>query len=601
MEKADLVVIGAGWHGLVVAKTYAEVNPNATVILVDSAESIGGTWSKGRSYPGLRTNNLIGAYEFSDFPMDEKTFGVKSRQHIPGPVVHEYLLAYAKKFDILRRIRFNYRAETIEKKDAGWLITCKDLRELVAPVENVKPLFAQKLVIATGLTSEPFVPKFTGSEFFDAPIFHAKELRKYAEQTTKSAKSVITYGGSKSAFDAAYTYASAGVPVEWIIRKSGTGPVWMSPPYVTPLKKRLDQLVGVRLLTWFSPCVWGEYDGFARARRFLHGTSVGRWITDTFWGILSGDVVALNGLDKHPETAKLKPWTDAFWNGSSFSIFNYPTDFLQLVRDGTIKIHIADIDHLSPRTVHLADGTTVQGDALICSTGWKKRPAIKFLPEGIDDQLGIPTSSPVPSDFLVEKADAYILETFPKLANQPVLNKNYKPLAGEESAEVFNRPYRLYRFMIPPAYINDRTIGFAGAVMSIHTTLCAQAQALWLTAYFTRALPQDLLAPPKKLSEAGTRSDLESAPFNDEHIQWETVLQSRFGKWRYPAGFGAKYPDFVFDGIPYVDMLLTDLGLKHLRKGGYLKELFEPYGPPDYTGLVDEWRIETAKLIQKNQ
>ena len=574
------------------AKTYLEVNPNATVIIADAAESIGGTWSKKRSYPGLRTNNLLGAYEFSDLPMDEQTFGVKPGEHIPGAVVHEYLLAYAKKHDLLKRIRFNHRVETAERKEsAGWLITWKDLQELIAPVENVNQILAAKLVIATGLTSEPFVPKFVGSESFNAPIFHAKELLTYAEQTiNQSAKNVIVLGGAKSAFDAVYAHASAGVSVDWIIRKSGTGPVWMAPAYVTPLKKRLDQLVGVRFLTWFSPCVWGEYDGFARARSFLHNTTIGRWITETFWGILSADVVALNGLEKHSETAKLKPWTDAFWNGSSFGLFNYPTDFLQLVRDGTIKVHIADIDHLSPNTVHLSDGTTVSGSALICSTGWKKRPSIKFLPEGIDATLGIPSNSSLPEDALVQKADTYILKTFPKLAAQPTLNKTYKSLTGDESAEVFNRPYRLYRFMVPPAYINDRTIGFAGAMMSLHTAFVAQAQALWLTSYFGRALPQDLLAPPKSLQAADTKSDLDSAPFNDERVQWETVLQSRFGKWRYPAGYGAKYPDFVFDGIPYIDMLFHDIGLNHRRKGSYFKELFEPYKPSDYDGIVDEWK-----------
>ncbi|KAK3069208.1 hypothetical protein LTS18_000393, partial [Coniosporium uncinatum] len=69
-----------------------------------------------------------------------------------------------------------------------------------------------------------------------------------------------------------------------------------------------------------------------------------------------------------------------------------------------------------------------------------------------------------------------------------------------------------------------------------------------------------------------------------------TVRDARFGKWRYPLGFGARFPDLWFDGLAYVDVLLRDLGLGVRRKGGWVQECFRPYGPGDYAGLVDEWR-----------
>lgn len=46
----------------------------------------------------------------------------------------------------------------------------------------------------------------------------------------------------------------------------------------------------------------------------------------------------------------------------------------------------------------------------------------------------------------------------------------------------------------------------------------------------------------------------------------------------------------MFDAVPYLDMLLKDLGLEHKRKGSCLKEIFHAYGPEDYQGLVEEWR-----------
>jgi hypothetical protein len=46
----------------------------------------------------------------------------------------------------------------------------------------------------------------------------------------------------------------------------------------------------------------------------------------------------------------------------------------------------------------------------------------------------------------------------------------------------------------------------------------------------------------------------------------------------------------VFEGLPYIDMLLRDLGLKHIRKRSWFAELTEPYAPRDFAGLVEEWQ-----------
>jgi hypothetical protein len=45
----------------------------------------------------------------------------------------------------------------------------------------------------------------------------------------------------------------------------------------------------------------------------------------------------------------------------------------------------------------------------------------------------------------------------------------------------------------------------------------------------------------------------------------------------------------VFDAVPYMDMLLKDVGLRSHRKSGRIAEWTEPYGPEDYKGLIGEW------------
>ncbi|KAL1999929.1 hypothetical protein VTN02DRAFT_3796 [Thermoascus thermophilus] len=588
-ESVDLVVIGAGWHGLVVTKTFLEVHPTSHVVLLEAQSSIGGVWSRERLYPGLKSNNLLGTYEYSDFPMDEATFGVQPGQHITGDVLHSYFEKYVERFGFGDRIRLNSKVERAERKpDGRWRLTVTQSHGEEA---HTVTLDTGKLIVATGVTSQPFLPSFSGQDRFGAPVFHCRDFAAQAQEVLQPGKRVSVLGGTKSAWDVAYACAASGVHVDWIIRESGHGPAWMSPPYVTPLKMWIEKLVTTRFLTWFSPCIWGAADGFGRIRRFLHETWLGRKIVDAFWRILANDVAQLNGYDKHPETQKLKPWISPFWVATSISILNYPTDFYEHVRNGTIRIHVADIVRLTDRTVHLSTGEALSASALICSTGWKATPDIQFLPAGLDRQLGLPWSQDPLDEDLVKQADAEILRRFPRLRDPPVPNPKYRPLANNEAAAA-PHPFRLARFIVPPSMLKERSIAFLGVVATFNTPIVAQAQALWTTAYFSDRLP---ITSTERCPSDVAKGEMEKQPVESsgqDDILWETALNTEFGKFRYPGGLGKRNPDFVFDAIPYVDVLLRDLGLRVHRKSGRLAEWFQPYGPEDYRCLVDEWKAK---------
>lgn len=199
-------------------------------------------WAKHRLYPGLHSNNLLGTFQYPDFPMDGDAFGVKPGEHISGTAVHEYLMKYTEKFGISDKIRCNSKVVSAEHQDTaegGWILTVQTTLES-APKET--KIHARKLVVATGLTSEAFLPDFKGQEAFGVPLFHTKEFPKHTD-TLESAKSVTVFGGTKSSFDAVYDYASKGIEVNWVIRETGHGPIWIAPPFVTPLSKQLEKLV----------------------------------------------------------------------------------------------------------------------------------------------------------------------------------------------------------------------------------------------------------------------------------------------------------------------------------------------------------------------
>ncbi|CEJ93505.1 hypothetical protein VHEMI09087 [[Torrubiella] hemipterigena] len=558
-ESYDIVVVGAGWYGLAAARACAHLISNCKIAILERGESCGGTWSKNRLYPGLRSNNMFNTFEYPDFPMLGAKYNVGSDEHIPGPAIHDYLTDFAKHFDLLGKIQFNVNVDSAENLgDNGWELA-------VTGLEGAKRVVtARKLIVATGLTSVPNMPHYKNAESFEAPIFHVKDFGKRSRNgDLEGNKNTVVVGGAKSAFDIAYSMVEAGSTVDIVIRDSGNGPAWMAPSFVTPLKKRLDFLLSTRLLTWFSPCPWGPEDGYSRIRRFLHGTAVGRFIVDSFWKILEGDVTTSNGYDDQPETRMLKPWNAAFWFGGGLGILNHGKNWFDLVKSGKIRVHIGQVDHLEKRAVLLADGTTLSADAIICATGWKKVPSIQLL-GGTTKTSGILELDRSPEDLklLKTRADNEILASFPRLKDQP------KSLSKEPASA----PPRLYRFMVPPAKLFQHTIAFVGFMSTATTGPCAYAQALWVAAYF--------------------RENVDRMPRSEDEAIRDTMLHTQWGKWRHPTGYGASIPDFVFDGVPYMDMLYRDLGLNSHRKKGWMSELVSPYLPADYAGLLDEWEAK---------
>jgi len=558
------LVLRKGWYGLAAAKTYIELHPGESVTILESNTSIGGVWAEDRLYPGLKSNNMLGTYEYPDFRMDEATYGVKTGEHIPGTVLSRYLTDFAKHFGILERTRFDTKVVSVLElnRNDGWL-----LRTSSASAQ-LNAFRTKKLIVATGLTSQPHIPQLSHMQNFRGRLFHVRDFAKQSD-TLRIAKNVIVIGGAKSAWDVCYAYASADIQVDMIIRKSGRGPAWMAPPYVTPAKRWIEKLVHTRFLTWLSPCVWGDEDLYASVRKFLHTTWLGRGIVTAFWKIPGEDVIALNKYDSHPELKKLKPWDPAFYVGSSFSILNYPTSFFDLVREGRVRVHIDEIAAFGSDSLALESGLKLKADTVVLATGWKKEPPFIFL--GGAEAGAILRDPSSEMENLTNEADQEIMRRFPSLKTQPKRRSELEATLTER----LNHPFRMYRFMVPPAMAPRRNIAYAGMLSCFTTSIVATVQAIWISAFLD--------------------NKLDRLPYSQDDMSWQTVLHTQFCKWRYPTGYGSAFPDFVFDAVPYLDMLLRDLDIEPHRKLGKLANIFKPYGPEDYISLVDEWKVAHGK------
>ncbi|ATY59099.1 Flavin monooxygenase [Cordyceps militaris] len=594
MERLDCVVIGSGIYGLASAKQYHVTHPGERLVIYESRPCLGGAWSEERLYPNLKTNNLLGTFEYPDFPLDAAQLE-PPKDHIPGETVNAYLKAYAARFGIDRFLQFSTKVVVAEHQEqGGWVLTLETEQDNTdgTPALQTK-VFTRRLITATGLVSDPILPSFTGQATFGGPIFHAKDFAQYAE-TLQTAKSATVYGVGKSAWDVAYSYAINGVPVNWVIRASGHGLGWVSTSRVSPFKLWLEKLAHTRIMTWFSPSIWSDTDGFSWIQRFLHGTWLGRVAVRALWRIISADVLALVGFDKHPETAKLKARVPLMYMATSLGILNYEHDFLALVRDGRIRVHVGEIARLSPGAVHLADGTAFPSDVMMAYGGWQQAPRIRFLPDGIEAELGLPHSrtdgewdpaTGVQAQ-LVRRADAEILARLPMLRDQPRF-PDYVPVTKQDGVVTSTpRPrtgYLMYRFMAPQSarLLRHHDIAFAGLMYNLSTMTTAHVGGLWISAFLDGTLDNDPSAVAADTDAYGA-------------LRYQTVLYNRFGHWRHPVDWGSKSPCFVFDTVTYIGMLLRDLGLKTHRKRSVFQEVFGSYGVEDYRTVNEEWTAAQA-------
>ncbi|KAJ5397846.1 hypothetical protein N7509_005959 [Penicillium cosmopolitanum] len=565
-RSTEVIVIGAGIGGLAAAKTYFELSPLIDLVIVEKRPTLGGVWSEENCYEGLKTNNLGGTYEFTDFPMGEK-YDVKEDRHIPGAALHSYLNDFADKFDIRRRISFNTQVLEIEKLGQGWRLTTQ-----TSDSSSSIMYTCDKLIISSGLSSTPNPVNIRGIDEFERPVINHAQLRGKGERIAHdpNVNTVTVMGASKTGYDVVHMMASNHKKVHWVIRESGGGGVWMASPWAkfAGVKTKLELLATTRFFTWFSPCIFGDFDGFSWIRKILHQTRLGRYFVHRFWENIRADIIYLNGYRKEECLRYLEPLESLFWS-ARVGILNYPVDIHDYLRSGQVKIIRKDIDHLSgPGIVTFSDDTSIQTDALVAITGWKLAQSVVYKPDGLDSSLGIPSSNASEEDRILwrqlnNKADEEILGRFPCLRNPPPA----VPYKQDVS------PFRLYRGIAPPSLVakGDNSIAYIKMVHSTSNMIIAECQALWAYAYLNGKIT-----------------------LNETKVYHQTALLSRYGKHRYPCGFSAWYPEFVYDAIPYVDMLLYDLELNRWRKPTLRKEIFEGYTIHDYRGITQEWlRLQT--------
>lgn len=172
------------------------------------------------------------------------------------------------------RIRFGFTVQTITKLDGTWVVSGEDM------TNTTISFHAQKVIVASGLTSTPNLPEILGKENFEAPVIHQENFGQSSVLSAAHIQNVTVLGGGKSAADMVYASVKAGKSVTWVIRASGTGPGFLFSPKGKGPYKNAFELGSTRGASTLSPSIFNPDNWWTR---FLHTTEWGGKLVNSIW------------------------------------------------------------------------------------------------------------------------------------------------------------------------------------------------------------------------------------------------------------------------------------------------------------------------------
>jgi dimethylaniline monooxygenase (N-oxide forming) len=251
-----------------------------------------------------------------------------------------------------------------------------------------------------------------------------------------------------------------------------------------------------------------------------------------------------------------------FWSNGVGGVLHHPDTFDLIAAN--VQVYRAKVKSLHRTEVYLDDDadTHFPCDALLCGTGYERDFSHFTIKQRKDLGLPYPKSleDPVTNkkwEDLVHTADKQILSRFMILRDPPPHTH-----LGESRT-----PYRLYNGI---ASLTDPSIVFLNHVTFANKTAGAEIQAMWATAYFDG----NVVIPPISERERNVAT----------WIAWN--------KRRYLSN-GELGVNLTLDVVPYIDVLMKEMGLTRHKGKGWLRDFFAPVLPAD---LGRAWKEYLEKV-----
>lgn len=335
------IVIGAGHAGLSVARGLKA--KGLEPMLLDQNSAVGDSWRQ--RYERLHLHHVTGAMHLP---------GVKYPDHVPLYLsrldLADYLDAYAALHSL--DVRLNHSVQTLKASDENW-----QLEVLTDTGESVR-FTADQVVLAAGATGiTPIVPSIAGSESWAGEILHSKN---YFNAEPFADKRVLVVGSGNSAIEILCDLHDNGAHPSVLVRGPNS---WVTRKGFAYYHHLLA--IGGPILT-YVPFAWLLAPLVMRALDFYLMFDVKRRYGDLAeLGIETDSTPPLLRMAKTRGT-KAPSYVDGTWGDVGVAIFD-------LVRDGRVPLHKAEIDRLAEgtKTVVFTDGSEAEFDVILLCTGFE--------------------------------------------------------------------------------------------------------------------------------------------------------------------------------------------------------------------------------------
>ncbi|AOW94081.1 FAD-containing monooxygenase EthA [Rhodococcus sp. WMMA185] len=343
VEHLDVLIIGAGLSGIGAAYHLQDNFPDRTFAILESRESMGGTWDLFR-YPGIRSDSdmyTLG-YRFKPWKNDQSI--------ADGSSILDYLEETATEHGIDRNIRFRHHVIRAEwsTPDSQWTVEAErgDTGEIVR-------FTADFLMSCSGYYryDEGYTPEFPGIDRFEGRVVHPQH---WPDDLDYAGKRVVIIGSGATAVTLAPAMATDAAHVTMLQR---------SPTYIISMPGA-DKVAG--LLQRFLPA------RLAYSLTRLKNTAVSAAVyqlSQRYPKFMRGRIRQLQkGL--LPEGYDIDTHFNPRYNPWDQRLCLVPDgDLFRTIRDGDVSIATDHIDTFTNTGIALKSGEELDADIVVTATG----------------------------------------------------------------------------------------------------------------------------------------------------------------------------------------------------------------------------------------
>ncbi len=332
-----VVIVGSGFGGLCMAIQLKRAGIESFTIL-EKAHRLGGTW-RDNTYPGAACDSPAFAYCYS---FEQKTDW--SRKWSPQPEILGYLEHCARKYDVLRHIRFDTEVAGARFDEAAgaWRVR----------TTAGETLDAEVLVSGVGQLNRPSAPALPGLERFRGVSFHSARWR---HDVDLAGKRVAVIGNAASAIQ----FVPQIAPVVQRLSVFQRSANWMVPRNNRPYGKREKRLFErfprvARLYRWW---LWFTYEQTFPV--FRRNRLMSRLMTY---------VAERNIRDRVADAALRRTLRPDYPIGAKRILIS--DDYYQALGRENVEVVTGAIERVTGDAIVTRDGRAVPADVIILATGF---------------------------------------------------------------------------------------------------------------------------------------------------------------------------------------------------------------------------------------